>query len=471
MPEKTHYDLIIVGAGPGGYVAAIKAAQQNGKIRKIALVEKSEVGGVCLNAGCIPTKTLLTHAHVLHTVQNAADFGITTGDVHFDYEKIKTRKDNVIKTIRKNLENLILANRIEILKGNAEFVGFKEIKVKGTYNGIISADNIIIATGSVPSESLDFPCDHRYIFNSSSILELKDLPKTLAIVGGGYIGCEFASLFTHFGVKVTLLEALPVLIISQGKSLSTALTASLKNQGVEVETGTTIQAIDICHEKVHLRLTGKSSNLVVEKVLMAIGRKTVSSDLHLEQTGVLVNEKGSISVNDKMETNVPGIYAIGDITGKTMLAHVASHQAIVAALNIAGIESKMDYTVIPSVIFTLPEIATVGLTLEQALEKGYSAKEGKFPFQALGKAIASKETEGFAQIVIDEITGQILGAQIFGSSASCLIEEMALAIKNELTIECIIETIHPHPTLSEIWLEAAFLAINQPLHYPPRKNL
>ena len=464
MTTQENFDIAIIGAGPGGYVAAIKASQ-NGK--KVALIDKGPLGGTCLNVGCIPTKTLLASSLVLNKVKHAADFGITTGPISFDFAHMKNRKDMVIQSIRKSLEGLLQSNAITILRGAAEFISPKELKIKGETSSIIKAEKIIIATGSEPLDVPSFPCDHKKILNSTSILDLTALPKTLAIIGGGYIGCEFASLYAELGVKVIILEALPSILALQGKSLSDHLTAVFKKQGIEIKTGVFVEGVDTASSGVSVRLKDGSS-ISSDAVLVSVGRKISTQGLGLEKAGVLTIEKGPIPVNDHMETNVPGIYAIGDVTGKALLAHVASHQGLIAASHAMGQNVSMHYNAVPAVIFTNPEIATVGLTLEQALQAGHDATLGKFPFQALGKSIASLETSGFAQVVIDKKTHQILGAQVIGSEASVLIAEMALAIANELTLECVTDTIHAHPTLAEAWLEAALISNETPIHFPPK---
>lgn len=462
--ERKKFDLAVIGSGPGGYVAAIKASQMG---LKVCLIEKDQLGGSCLNVGCIPTKTLLANAHVLEKIMHAAEYGITVGSISFDYGQMKTRKDGVIEKIRKSLEGLILSNGITILRGAAEFLSPREIKVKGQDNVMIDAEKTIIATGSLPLDIPAFPCDHKRVLNSSSILELTTLPKTLAIIGGGYIGCEFASLFADLGVKVVILEALPSIVMFQGKTVADSLTRAFVKKGIEIQTGVMVEGIDHLPSSLSIRLKDKSP-ITCDMALVAIGRKVVSAGFGLEKAGVVTGDKGMIQVNEKMETNAAGIYAIGDVTGKYMLAHVASHQGIVAATNAGGQSARMHYNSVPAVIFTSPEIATVGMTLEQAVEAGYSATLGKFPFQALGKSIAAIETEGFAQIVVDRKNGQILGAQVVGSEASTLIAEMGLAIANELTIDCVTDTIHAHPTVAEAWLEAALLANDTPIHFPPK---
>lgn len=462
--ERKEFDIAVIGAGPGGYVAAIKAAQEG---LKVCLIEKGYLGGTCLNVGCIPTKTLLANAAVYHKMTHAADFGIITGPISFDYSKMKTRKDGVVDQIRKSLGGLLQSNGITILRGTAEYLSPREIKVKGDENVLIYAHKSIIATGSEPLDIPAFPCDHKKIFNSSSILEQTSLPKTLAIIGGGYIGCEFASLYAELGVKVIILEALPSILFLQGKSIAETLTRAFTKKGVEINTNVMVEGIDHTAEGLSIRLKDKPP-VACDMALVSVGRKIISQGLGLEKAGVITGEKGAIVVNEKMETNVPGIYAIGDVTGKFLLAHVASHQGIIAAANAIGNEAKMHYNAVPAVIFTMPEIATVGMTLEQAQEAGFDAAVGKFPFQALGKSVATRETEGFAQVVVDRKTGQILGAQVVGHEAATLIAEMGLAIANELTIECISDTIHAHPTVAEVWMEAALLANDTPIHFPPK---
>ncbi|HSX04493.1 MAG TPA: dihydrolipoyl dehydrogenase [Rhabdochlamydiaceae bacterium] len=463
---KRKFDIAVIGAGTGGYVTAIKASQSG---RSVCLIEKKLLGGTCLNVGCIPTKTLIANAQIMHKIQMAADYGIHTGAVSFDFAKMKERKDKVVSGIRKNLEGLILSNKITIIHGSAEFLSPREIKIKGEHGEIITAENIVIATGSEPLDIPAFPCDHKKVFNSTSILELTHLPKKLAIIGGGYIGCEFASLYAEFGVQVTILEALPSILSLQGKEIAEFMTQAFIKKGIEVKTNVFVQGIDKTEKEISIKMKDQASESF-DMALVAVGRKVISSALGLEKAGVKVGEKGEILVNDKMQTNVPGIYAVGDVTGKLLLAHVASHQGLVAAANILGHETVMHYEAVPAVIFTYPEVATVGMTLEQAKAAGYAAKVGKFPFQFLGKSIATIDPEGYAEVIIDQKTGQILGAYVIGHEASSLIAEMALAIDNELTVECVIDTIHAHPTIPEAWLESALVASGTPIHLPPKKR-
>lgn len=464
MSSNQTHDLIVIGAGPGGYVAAIKAAQ-NGK--KVALVEKNYLGGTCLNVGCIPSKALLAGAGVVKTIEKAKEFGIQTGPVTIDYAKMKARKDSVVHQIRSSLTGLLKANKIDIIEGAAHFTAKDTLKVTGKDSCTLNAPSIIIACGSEPTDVPIFPCDHKQILNSTSVLELSELPTSLCIIGGGYIGCEFASLFSSLGVKVTIVEALDSIIQAQGKTLSAALTKSFKKEGIEIKTGAGVKSVEKNADSVTLHLED-GSTVTSQLALVSVGRRINTKALHLEKAGLAPNKRGALDVNSKMETEVAGIYAIGDVTGISMLAHVASHQAIVAATNAMGGNSHMHYDAVPAVIFTKPEIASVGMTKEQAEEKGYQVNVGMFPFMALGKSIASGSPDGFTEIISDKDTDAILGAHIVGDHAASLIGQMALAITNELTLDCVIETIHAHPTLSEGWLEGALLAKGAPIHFPPR---
>lgn len=460
------YHVAVIGAGPGGYPAAIKAAQ-NGKT--VALIEAKEIGGTCLNRGCIPSKTLISSAEVLHKIQEAEQFGIVVGSVDFDYSKMVDRKDVVVDDIRKSLQGLIASNKITVYNGFAKFVSPHTLKITGKDNVEIFADNVIIATGSEPRNMPAFPFDYKKIHDSTSLLNLKILPQKIAIIGGGVIGCEFASLYAALGVEVVIFEMMPRIIPMEAESVSTALSKAFAKKGIEIVTNAVVEGIDTAGEGVMVKLGGGHSRKA-DIALVSVGRKLNTGDVGLEKAGVVVQDNGIITVDEKMETSVPGIYAVGDIASKWWLAHVATHQGIVAANNATGHHMIMQYNAIPSVIFTTPEIGTVGLSLEQALSQGHRATLGLFPFQALGKSQAALQTDGFAQIVIDKDTGQVLGAQVVGHEASALIAEMSIVIANELTVECITETIHAHPTIAEVWMEAAFMGQEMPLHWPPKKT-
>lgn len=457
------FKVAVLGGGPGGYVAAIRAALGGATV---ALIEGENVGGTCLNVGCIPTKTLLAGAEMLHKVKRADEYGIHVEAVSFDFGKMENRKDQVVTKIRKSLEGLIASHKVTLIKGFGHFVSPHEIKVG---DEIIEAEKIIVATGSQPRNMAAFPFDGEKIHSSTTILALKELPKSIAIIGGGVIGCEFASLYREFGVDVHIIEMLPLIASTEGKAVSAALTAAFQKKGIKMTTNALVEGVDTSREGVLVHLKGGES-IAAEIALVSVGRKLNTDNISLDKAGVYVDERGVIPVNDKMETNVAHIYAIGDITAKWMLAHVASHQGVIAAQNALGLACVMHYEAVPSVVFTHPETATVGLTLEKALEKGYKATVGKFPFAALGKAQAALETEGFAQVVIDQDSHAILGAQVVGHEASALIAQMALAIQNEITLEGVAETIHAHPTIAESWLEAAMVALDTPIHLPPMKK-
>lgn len=461
------FDIAVIGGGPGGYPAAIRAAQ-NGK--SVALIEAKEVGGTCLNRGCIPSKTLIANAEVLQKIQDAEQFGIVVGSVDFDYAKMVDRKDQIVNKIRKSLEGLIASNKITLFRGFGQFIGPHALKISGQDNAEIFADSIIIATGSEPRNMPAFAFDFKKIHDSTSLLNLRELPKSLAIIGGGVIGCEFASLYAILGVKVTILEMMPRIIPMEAEGVSSALTKAFKKKGITMETSVTVEGIDATSGAgVTIKLAG-GKTIEADIALVSVGRILNTKDIGLEKAGVVVQENGLIGVNEKMETNIPNIYAIGDISSKWWLAHVATHQGLIAANNASGHPMIMNYNAVPSVIFTHPEIATVGLSLEQALAQGYQATIGSFPFSALGKSQAAMQTEGFAQIVLDRSTGQVLGAQVVGHEASSLIAEMAIVIANELTVECITETMHAHPTIAEAWMEAAFIGGGMPLHFPPKQQ-
>lgn len=412
---------------------------------------------------------MISSAEVLHEIQDAERYGIVVGSVKFDYSKMVDRKDAVVANIRKSLEGLIASNKITVYQGFGKFTGPRSIKITGKDNVEIFADNVIIATGSEPRNMPAFPFDNKKIHDSTSLLEMKTLPESIAIIGGGVIGCEFASLYAALGVKTTIFEMMPRIIPMESESVSMTLTKSFNRKGVEIVTNAVVEKIDTSGKGVVVKLGGGHKHSA-DIALVSVGRKLNTNDIGLEKAGVVVQDNGIITVNEKMETSVPGIYAVGDIASKWWLAHVATHQGLVAASNATGHPMEMHYNAVPNVIFTSPEIGTVGYSLEQALSKGYRATLGTFPFQALGKSQASLQTDGFAQIVIDKDTGQVLGAQVVGHEASALIAEMALVIANELTVECITETIHAHPTIAEVWMEAAFIGQDMPLHWPPKKG-
>lgn len=461
--EKRSFDVVVLGSGPGGYVAAIRAAQHN---LSVAMVEAGELGGVCLNRGCIPSKTLIANAELYAKIKKADQYGIEVSGVSFDYAKMKERKDRVVTNIRTGLEGLIRSNKIEWIKGYGRFLSPFELKVNGRDNIILEAKNFIIASGSRVRELSHLPFDYERIHDSTSLLNLTKLPKRMAVIGGGVIGCEFASMLNALDVEVSIFEMLPNILPMEDKNISNFLLSSFKKRGIEVHLEAKITEIEKLDSSLNIHLEHEQSH-ETDMALVSVGRLFNTDDIGIENTGVIVSPNGSIPVDEHLKTNVPHIYAIGDVTGKWILAHVASHQGVIAADNCAGRSTAIHYAV-PSVIFTHPEIASVGLTLEQAIEKGYDATTGKFPFSALGKSQALIETEGFACVIADKKTGEILGAQVVGYGAANLIAEMTLAINNELTAHCVSETIHAHPTTAEAWLEAALATVESPIHLPPK---
>lgn len=466
MSSSVQVDLAVLGAGPGGYVAALRAAQLGAKV---ALIEAKEVGGTCLNRGCIPSKALIANAELWKHVQQAGEFGITTGALSFDYGAMARRKDKIVAQIRQSLEGLIRSHAIQIVYGRGALSDAHTLLVSGSTPTRVTAEQIILATGSEPREVGAFPFDHQRILDSTDLLALQTIPRSLLVIGGGVIGCEFASLYANLGVDVTLIEALPEIISTEGAQLGGILREALTKRGIKILVSTPVEALQASSNSVKATLKG-GETVEAELAVVAVGRAFNTRKIGYEQAGVYVSERGIVPVNDRMQTNLPHIYAIGDITGQWLYAHYASFQGVVAAENACGKTRRVISAVCPGVIFTDPEVASVGLTLEKAKEQGYQARTGRFPFAHLGKSQASGHTEGFAQVVIDEPTGLILGAQCVGEQASVLIAEMTLAIANELIAPSVSETIHAHPTLSEAWQEAVLLAQEMPLHSPPMRR-
>lgn len=460
------FDIVVIGAGPGGYVAAIRAAQLGAKV---AVIERNRIGGTCLNWGCIPTKALYYSARALDAARHASEFGVNVGDVSFDLSKAVDRKDGVVKKLVGGIEQLLKGNKVEVIRGDGFVEAAGKVRVT-TPDGAeeISCKAIIIATGSEPALIPAFNIDRKNILTSTEMLDTREVPKSLLVIGGGVMGCEFASMFASFGSQVMIVELLPTILSTEDKMVSRVVAKRFKEAGVQVLTEVQVESVVACDGQVKTTLKDGRSFLT-EKVMVAIGRSFNSAGIGLDKAGVVV-EKGRIAVNDRMETNVKGIYAIGDVTGKMLLAHVASVQGIVAVNNALGKEARMDYSVIPAGIFTDPEIASVGLREKDAQEKGIEVAVGRFPYAASGKALGMGETEGFVQIVSDPATDKVLGCSIVGSHATDLIGEVALAMKTGATVKDITETIHAHPTLPEIVMEAAEDVHGMAIHKIGRKR-
>lgn len=458
-------DIAIIGGGPGGYVGAIRAAQLGARV---VLIEKGELGGTCLNRGCIPTKTLAKSAKVVETLKKAQDFGIEINNMRFDYKKVMKRKDSVVARLRMGIEQLLSARKVRIVRGKATILSPREVAVSG--NGeverIKAEKGIVIATGSRPA-TLPIPgIESSGVINSDEILNMEELPESMTIIGGGVIGMEYAFILNSFGVRVTVVELMPRILPVVDDELSAVLEETAKERGINIYTSARVLKIQEAANG-GLIVTGErdgQTHMIYSKnVFISIGRALNTEDLGLEELGI-EKDRAAIKVDDRMRTNVPGIYAVGDVNGKLMLAHVASYEAIKAVENMMGIDSKVVYDHVPNVIFTQPEIGSIGLTQKAAEEMGYRIKVGKFNYAASGKAVSAGETLGFVKLIINEADNKILGAHIIGEGAPELIHEVVAAMAAGLDARALANNVHAHPTLSECVMEAAHAAIGQPIH-------
>ena len=462
-------DIMVIGGGPGGYVAAIRVAQLDGKV---ALIEKEELGGTCLNWGCIPTKALLRGVEILDLIEGGKDYGVLAGPVTVDFAKLLARKDRAVKTLVGGVSGLMKSNGIEVIKGAARLVSPQKIEVvnaKGEKE-IYQARKVILASGSVSAEIPIPGAKLPGVIDSYGALALQQIPQSMVIVGAGPIGLEFGTVYAALGAKVTVLEMLPQVLPSEDPEIAAALEKTLRRFKIQTFTGARVQNITEGTEgklEVTAAVGGEEKVFPTQYVLMAVGRKPNVEGLGLKEAGIEFSEKG-IEVNDRMETNVPGVYAIGDVTGKWLLAHYASAQGEVAAKNSLGHEMQMDERVVPRCVYTLPEVASVGLTEERAKDEGYGVKVGRFPFAANGKATILGERNGMVKIVADAKYGEILGVHILGPHATDLIGEAVVGMRLEGTTSDIGHAIHPHPTLTEAMMEAAFDVEGTAVHIPPR---
>lgn len=459
--------LAILGAGPGGYVAAIRAAQLGAEV---TVIEDGEVGGTCLNRGCIPTKAMVASSEALSKARELEKFGIELkGELVPSLAKIIGRKNKVVSTQVKGIRSLLKSWGITVKEGRGVLTSAKEIEVR-TKDGNtekIEADKIIIATGSRPAQIPTFPFDGKNIISSTEALELTEIPKSLLIIGAGAIGCEFACIYRELGTEITIVEMLPRAVATEDHEISELLEKEQKKKKIKLITEIKAEKVEIKDDGAHVFLSD-GKELVAEKVLVSIGRTLNSDNIGLEAAGINRGSRGEIIANNNMETNVPGIYAVGDVAGGMLLAHKASREGLVAAKNVMGISAAMDYNVIPAAIFTSPEIASVGLREHQAVKKGIKYKTGHFQFRALGKAHAMGEISGFIKLIAEASTDKLIGAHIIGPHASDLIHEAALAMKTGLTIRDIAETIHAHPTLAEGVMECAEDVHEEAIHVPKK---
>jgi dihydrolipoamide dehydrogenase len=454
---------MVLGAGPGGYVAAIRASQLGARV---AVVEETYIGGVCLNVGCIPSKALLRSAEVYETLRDAKQFGIKVGGaVEPDWPAIQKRKEQIVKRLTTGVNGLLRKAKATVYEGRGRFVDAHTVEVTGK-DGTqrVEAGKVIIATGArpvrLPLPGFDLPG----VLDSTGALALEDLPGRLLIVGGGVIGCEFAGIFAAFGVQVTVVEMLDRLLPMMDAEISAEIAKSLKKQKVKSFVNSSANAITAAGEALAVSVTTPDGDesFEVDRVLVSVGRRANVENLGLEEIGVQVDR--GIVVNERMETNVPGVYAIGDVTGKWWLAHVASEEGVVAAENACGHPAQMAYKSVPSCVFTHPEVASVGLTEAQAREQGYDVVVGRFPFIGNGKALTYGERVGFVKVVSESKYGEVLGLHIVGPHASDLILEGGLALLMEATLDEIVATIHAHPTLGEAIHEAALAAQGRVIH-------
>ncbi len=451
------FDLVIIGAGPGGYVAALYAAQNR---LKTAIIEKGErLGGTCLNIGCIPTKAYIESAKYLRKIKFMKELGIEVKDFSFDFKKASKRKERIVNKLTKGVEFLMNKNGVEVIKGTASFVDNLTLKVNGE---TIEFDNCIIATGSKPAELPNITFDGKFVISSTEALSFEELPESIAIIGGGVIGVEFASIMSAFGVDVTILELMPQLIPGMDKDAADILKSELKKQKVKVFTEAKV--LKAKEGKVEFQSGEEVKEIEVEKVLLAVGRSPNTKGLNLHNTDIVL-KKGHIRVNENLETDVKGIYAIGDVIDTPKLAHLASREGIKAVNHILGIEDRKNfYLSCPGVVYSYPEAAFVGMSLQDAKEKGIEGEEAVFPLSANGKAYIEGIKNGFVKVVYRKDNKKLLGVHIVGGNASELISECAVAISKGMNVEELSKVIHPHPTVSESLMEAFHIAAGYPIH-------
>ncbi len=454
------YDIIVLGSGPGGYVAAIRASQLG---FKTAIVEKESLGGVCLNWGCIPTKALLKSAEVFRYLQNAEEYGLSVEKADKDFDKIIARSRNVAGGMSKGIDFLMKKNKIEIIKGYGKLKPGKKIDVDGKE---YSADHIIIATGARSRELPNLPQDGKKIIGYREAMNLKEQPKSMIVVGSGAIGVEFADFYNAMGTEVTIVEYQPRLVPVEDEDVSKQFERSFKKAGVKVMTNSSVEKVDTSGDKVKATVKTKKGEEVIEAdiLLSAVGITTNTENIGLEDVGIIV-QNNKIEVNEWYQTNIPGYYAIGDVVDGPALAHVASAEGICCVEKIKGLGVEpIDYGNIPGCTYATPEIASVGYTEKQAKEAGYDIKVGKFPFSANGKASAAGTTDGFVKVIFDAKYGEWLGCHMIGAGVTDMIAEAVVARKLETTGYEVLKTVHPHPTMSEVVMEAVADAYGEVIH-------
>ncbi len=459
MPE---YDVLALGSGPGGYVAAIRAGQLG---MKTAVVERDALGGICLNWGCIPSKALLRNAEVLSVIQHAHEYGISVGDVNPDFGKAIDRSRKVVGRLTRGVGSLLRKNNVDHIQGVGALEDAHTVRIAESGQSI-SASHIIIATGASQRDIPGLPIDRETVITSREALELRDVPERVVIIGGGATGCEFAYIWNSYGADVSIVELMPRLIPNEDEEISAQLERSFRRQGIKSVTGARVSGITVNGGRAQVSISTDDGDLLEEcdKVLVAVGVQGNTAGIGLESAGVRT-ERGFIPVDHSMRTNAPNIYAIGDVTGKMLLAHVASAQGVTAVESIAGLDPQpLDYDQMPRAIYCHPQVASFGLTEEQARERGYSVKIGRFPMAASGKALAMNEVEGMIKLVVDEEIGEVLGAHMIGAEVTELLGELGMAKLLEATTTELGWLTHPHPTMSETVKEAALAVDGEAIH-------
>ncbi|WMT17802.1 dihydrolipoyl dehydrogenase [Parageobacillus toebii] len=456
-------DTLVVGAGPGGYVAAIRAAQLG---QKVTIVEKGNLGGVCLNVGCIPSKALISASHRYVEAKHSEDIGIKAENVTVDFSKVQQWKASVVKKLTSGVEGLLKGNKVEIVRGEAYFVDANTVRViNGDSAQTYTFKNAIIATGSRPIELPGFKFSNR-VLDSTGALSLQEVPKSLVVIGGGYIGTELGTAYANFGTKVTIIEGADEILSGFEKQMTAIVKRRLEKKGVEIFTNALAKGVEEREDGVTVtfEVKGETKTIDADYVLVTVGRRPNTDELGLEQIGIKLTDRGLIEIDKQCRTSVPNIYAIGDIVQGPPLAHKASYEGKIAAEAIAGKPSEIDYLAIPAVVFSEPECASVGYFEQQAKDEGIDVVTAKFPFAANGRALSLNDTDGFMKLVVRKEDGVVIGAQIVGPNASDMIAELGLAIEAGMTAEDIALTIHAHPTLGEIAMEAAEVALGTPIH-------
>lgn len=454
--------ITIVGGGVGGYPAAIRAARLGASV---TLVEKADLGGTCLNLGCIPTKSLLRSVEVFKLIKESHLFGIKVGQPEIDFTAVMKRKDQVVARLRKGVGALVAAKKVNVIKGTAEVLDPKTIRIADTGEKV-EGDALILATGSAPAIPPIPGLDKADPWNSNDFLAMEKLPPTAAVIGGGVVGLEVAQVLVGLGTRVTVLEMMPQLIPGVDREVAQSLEKALSDQGIDIVVAAEITEVTSDDEKHVLSYTvnGEKRTLDIDRIIVAVGRVPVTNGLNAGKLGMAVS-KGAIQVNERMETNVPGVYAVGDVTGGVMLAHVAVAEGECAAVNAVGGQASMHYRAVPSCIYTTPEVAVVGLSEEQA-KQNHEVQVGRFPFTGCGKAVVIDQTYGMVKIIADKKYSEVLGVHIIGPHATDLIAEAVLGMTMEATVQELADAIHPHPTVSEAVMEAALCLTGGPIHMP-----